>query len=202
MTRGETPSVLALSHGKGDPKRDHIIATFVDQNGHMREHLKLDNLSQDPNVQDLDDRETFIELLTRRRPQVIVIGGFSPRTRDLMKNVEAIAAEVSSRIDRDEVDEADDGYLSAADRTRRAAFHCIYVHDDVARIYQNSKRATMEFPELSTLGRYCVALARYAQNPLLEYVALGPDLTAISVHPAQKFVRLYTLPFVILFDCR
>jgi len=56
----------------------------------------------------------------------------------------------------------------------------IYVHDDVARIYQHSKRASDEFSALSPTAKYCVGLARYVQSPLNEFAALGPDVAAIS----------------------
>ena len=56
----------------------------------------------------------------------------------------------------------------------------IYVFDEVARIYQHSKRAGDEYSALSPTAKYCVGLARYTQSPLIEYAALGPDITAIS----------------------
>jgi transcription elongation factor SPT6 len=55
-----------------------------------------------------------------------------------------------------------------------------YVHDDVARMYQHSKRAEVEFSALSPTAKYCVGLARYIQSPLNEYAALGADITAIA----------------------
>jgi transcription elongation factor SPT6 len=190
METGETPSVLAITHGAGDPKRDHVYLTFLDDAGHLREQHKLDNLSPESERETGDGREVFIELLMRRRPQVIVVGGFSPATRGLMQQVTEITTEVSARIERDDDAEEQEDYTTADDRTRQAAFECIYVNDEVARIYQNSVRAGVEFPDMAPIVRYCVALARYAQNPLLEYAALGPDLASIVVHPSQKFVRL------------
>lgn len=56
----------------------------------------------------------------------------------------------------------------------------IYVFDEVARIYQHSKRAAEEFSALSPTAKYCIGLARYAQSPLNEYAALGSDITAIN----------------------
>ena len=56
----------------------------------------------------------------------------------------------------------------------------IYIWDEVARIYQHSKHAAEEFSVLSPIAKYCVRLACYAQNPLDEYAALSPDITAIS----------------------
>ena len=57
----------------------------------------------------------------------------------------------------------------------------IYVRDEVARIYQHSKRGEDEFAALPAIARYCVGLARYVQSPLNEYAALGSDIAAISL---------------------
>ena len=52
--------------------------------------------------------------------------------------------------------------------------------DEVARIFQHSKRPEEEFSALSTIARYCVGLVCYVQSPLNEYAALGSDVAAIS----------------------
>lgn len=64
----------------------------------------------------------------------------------------------------------------------------MYVNDEVARIYQHSKRAEDEYGRLPLTARYCVGLARYVQSPLIEYAALGRDLTAITFDDAQNLV--------------
>ncbi|KAL8281073.1 hypothetical protein RQP46_006431 [Phenoliferia psychrophenolica] len=204
MTKGDVPTVLAVSFGGGDPKRDSVIAVYLDQDGHFREHVKLDRLD-DPNVAfgggDPSAREAFKDLLERRRPQVIVIGGFNSNTKRLMNDVRSIASEVAQTIlerDDDDYDDSEDrnengDRLSHDERNQRrvarAQFEVVFVYDEVARIYQNSKRAVAEFPELSSLGKYCVALARYAQSPLNEYAALGSaDLASLTYDQNQKLL--------------
>ncbi|GAA5910006.1 hypothetical protein JCM5296_004378 [Sporobolomyces johnsonii] len=190
MEPGQTPSVLALSHGFGDPKRDSVVAVYLDSDGHFREHLVLDRL----NNMEESQHEAFAELLKRRRPQVVVVGGFSPNTRILMADFRQFAANVSREILEAAMyeDDKDEEQLSPDERRcrreARAAFESTYVNDEVARIYQNSQRANVEFSELSTVGKYCVGLARYAQSPLNEYAALGPDLAALTYDPNQKFL--------------
>lgn len=184
MERGDIPSVLALSHGNGDPKRDSVIAVFLDPEGHFREHLKIDNLFNPEEAQ----RVAFSELLRRRRPQITVVGGFSPNTKRLMTDFVAFAQGVSEAIVADGDDDTYDDRLTTEQKIQRARFDATYVYDDVARIYQNSGRASLEFPDLSKLGKYCVGLARYAQSPLNEYAALGSDLTALTYDVNQKFV--------------
>ncbi|KAJ6630875.1 transcription elongation factor SPT6 [Mycena sp. CBHHK59/15] len=73
----DRPSVLAISWGKGDPHVDAITCVYLDPRGRMREHTKLDNLV------DTEMRDEFIDLLRRRKPDVIGIGGFSMATTKL-----------------------------------------------------------------------------------------------------------------------
>ena len=68
----------------------------------------------------------------------------------------------------------------------------IWAPDQVARIFQHSRRAAEDFGSLPTIGRYCAGLARYIQSPLNEYAALGADITAISFQEDQQLVSLRT----------
>ncbi|BGP16764.1 hypothetical protein JCM10213_002156 [Rhodosporidiobolus nylandii] len=193
MEAGQTPSVLALSNGNGDPRRDSIIAVFLDSDGHFREHLTVDRLDGE---MDPAQRDALTELLKRRRPQVCVVGGFRPATVMLMEEFRRFAGGVSEQIleagDANDDDEDEDNSIpyeeKQARKRNRAAFESSFVYDDVARIYQNSARAAQEFTELSTLGKYCIGLARYIQSPLNEYAALGTDLGALTYDPNQKFL--------------
>lgn len=191
MGFGDTPSVLALSNGMGDPKRDDIVGVYLDSEGHFREHLKIPNLYEPSD----GDKEALTELLKRRRPQVVVVGGFSPNAEQLRKQFVEFAQSISAELVENRVDQADDDepQRSLEELQARALFETNFVHDDVARIYSNSQRAGLEFPDLGKVGKYCVGLARYAQSPLNEYAALGPDLTALSFEPNQKFVSCFEL---------
>ena len=84
MEKGQTPSVLAVSWGKGDPQVDAISLVFLDDGGRLREHSKLDNLSDDDNIKELRD------LLERRSPDVIVVGGFTVQTTKLVARLKEI----------------------------------------------------------------------------------------------------------------
>jgi len=169
MAVGDTASVLAISWGKGDPHKDATTIVFVDEQGRMREHTKLDNLA------DPESSDEFIDILRRRKPSVIVIGGFTVATARLSQMVKNI-------INPKPPQEGDQSRGNIETHTNREAFDIpvTYVHDDVARIYQHSKRAADEFSALSPTAKYCVGLARYIQSPLNEYAALGPDIAVIS----------------------
>lgn len=168
MVLGDTASVLAVSWGKGDPHKDATTVVFVDEQGRMREHTKLDNLF-DPEM-----RDEFIDIIRRRRPSVIVIGGFTVATTKLSQLVKNLI--------NPKPQEGDQSQGNTNTHTNRESFDIpvTYVHDDVARIYQHSKRAADEFSALSLTAKYCVGLARYLQSPLNEYAALGPDIAVIS----------------------
>ncbi|KAJ1309768.1 hypothetical protein OPQ81_006534 [Rhizoctonia solani] len=74
----DVPSVVAVSWGKGEPNKDPIHLIYLDEEGRFREHLRLDNLS------DSDNRQEFLDLLKRRKPDVVIVGGFTVATKHLM----------------------------------------------------------------------------------------------------------------------
>jgi transcription elongation factor SPT6 len=155
MQRGDTPSVLAMSWGKGDMQRDDIT---------------IDNLSNQENQDELR------ELLDRRRPDVITIGGFSMATTKLMQRVKEFIGGTAP----EQAPGTTGGWEQPQQHHHVYNIPVIYVQDEVARIYQHSKRADEEYGSLTPLAKYCVGLARYAQSPLNEYAAIGPDITAIT----------------------
>ncbi|KAF9564591.1 transcription elongation factor SPT6 [Agrocybe pediades] len=163
-------SVLAISWGKGDPHKDAITMVYVDEAGRMREHTKIDNLY------DQDNLDEFKDLIIRRRPDVAVVGGFSIATFRLMHRVKELLLSFNARDDSNWGQSSEEVLNIPA----------IYVYDDVARIYQHSKRAADEFSALSPTAKYCIGLARYVQSPLNEFAALGPDISAISFDESSQ----------------
>lgn len=166
MQAGEVASVLAISWGKGDPQRDAITLVFLDKAGRLRETTKIDNLV------DSDLRDEFIDILKRRNPDVIVVGGFHINTNKLTKVIRELLHPDTA---------------SGSSNQQSFDIPITYVHDEVARMYQHSKRSS-EFSALSPTAKYCVGLARYAQSPLNEYAALGSDITAIAIEDNQHLV--------------
>ncbi|KZT42027.1 transcription elongation factor Spt6 [Sistotremastrum suecicum HHB10207 ss-3] len=158
--------VIAVSWGKGDPLKDAITFVYMDENGHLREHLKVDNLT------DTENTDIFKDLVKRREPDVIVIGGLSINTTKLSKDIKSLLMTEQTRL-------AMNGTPFDAPGGRSVPVQ--YVYDEVARLYQNSARAAEEFSALSPVAKYCVGLARFTQNPLNEYAALGHDLVALTL---------------------
>jgi transcription elongation factor SPT6 len=188
--KGEIPAVLVVSWGKGDPQKDAIYTVFMDEAGHVREHTKFDNL-MDPEA-----RADFSELVRRRKPDVIAAGGFSVLTVKLWERVREVIGygEHQDSLGREEPNASSsaEGGAEVPAIDAKDLVPVIWVSDQVARIFQHSRRAAEEFGSLPTIGRYCAALARYIQSPLNEYAALGPDITAISFHEDQQLVRPQT----------
>lgn len=167
MQPGETPSVLAVSWGQGNPQKDAIAVVYMDEAGRLREHTKLDNLH------DSDNKDEFHDILRRRRPHVIVIGGQSIATTTLSKRVKELLHPTPPEL------ESTWDAPSTTPNQESFDIPVIYMYDEVARLYQHSKRAEEEFSALSPTAKYCVGLARYTQSPLNEYAALRGDIIAI-----------------------
>lgn len=189
------PNVLAVSHGMGDPRKDAVVAVFLDSRGRFREHATFDHLralirpdappeaetERERRKAEVEDpRGDFLKLVKSRQPDVIVVNGFSPRTALLTEQLREIARQAHEEIVQEEELEGR--------AIEQAQIDVISCYDDIARIYQHSQRGKEEYPGLSTLGRYCLALARYVQDPTQEFAALGEDITAINFDPHQRLL--------------
>lgn len=175
MVLGTIPRVLALSNGNGDPNRDAVCWAWVEEDGRVLEHGKFDNLSRDERA-----REAFVELVQRRKPDVLGIGGFSVETHKLITSLQSLVEEKGLRGAEYEDPETGD------DKSDPLPF--VVVNDEVARLYKDSPRAAVDHPTFTSLTRYCVALAKYLQNPMKEYAALGKDIVSLSFHPCQQLL--------------
>ena len=183
MMLGTVPRVLALSNGTGIFGRDPINWAWVEEDGRVLENGKFLNLT----VADLErgieeegaDVAAFVELVIRRRPDVIGVSGFSADTRKLYKQLEKI-------VEKKDLRGAD--YMSEDDQEVSDRLEVVIVNDEVARLYQTSNRANMEHPGFAPLTKYCVGLAKYLQNPMKEYASLGKDIASISFDPSQRYV--------------
>lgn len=166
---------MAISWGEGDPKRDVISVICLDSEGRLREQGNFDNLKEK------DKENEFIGIVKRRKIDVIVIGGFNANSHRLAELVKALVLDPDWKAEQQKAGKpgVEQGGFDARESLDKPVY-VKFVPDAVARIFQHSKRATEDFSTLSTTGRYCVGLARYAQSPLNEYAALGQDITAIT----------------------
>ena len=182
MVLGTIPRVLALSNGGGILGKDPICMVYLDDESRVLESGKFVDLAlgdSERGTEDGSDVWKLVELVKRRKPDVIGVSGFSAETRKLYKQIEEI---VESKDLRGVAYEDEDG------KERTDKLEVVVVNDEVARLYQTSDRANLDYPGLTILSRYCVALARYLQNPMKEYAALGKDIVSISFDPCQRYV--------------
>lgn len=175
MILGTIPRVLALSNGNGDPNRDAVCWAWVEEDGRVLEHGKFENLARDER-----SRGAFVELVQRRKPDVLGIGGFSVETHKLITSLTDLVKDKGLR--GAEFEDPDTG------EDRSEPLEVVVVNDEVARLYKDSPRAAVEHPTFAPLTRYCVALAKYLQNPMKEYAALGKDINSLSFHPCQQLL--------------
>ena len=182
MQLGTVPRVLALSNGTGVFGRDAVCWAWVEEDGRVLENGKFtDLILGDPErgTEDGADVKALVELVERRKPDVIGISGFSAETRKLYKQVDDIVERKALHC----ADFEDEDGNPMSDK-----LDVIIVNDEVARLYQSSDRANLEHPGFAPLTKYCVGLAKYVQNPMTEYASLGRDIVSISFDPNQRYV--------------
>ena len=195
MEQGETPAVLALTNGKGEI-RDAVMAVMLDDEGNVRTQTKFDN------IRDQGDRAAFLELIERRKPRVVVVGGMSVQTAKLRDDVAAALRDFAIR-NVGENPPFQEAYGSHEEFTAALAVFdqriapilipLVFVSDATARIYMMSEDSEKEHPALPLNGRYALALARYTQNPLNAYCKLGREIASVTFmeHHQKLVYRLY-----------
>lgn len=182
MKKGTIPRVLALSLGGGTSGRDAVNWAYVSDDGRVLENGKFTELAPgnlERGLPDGKDVANFVELVTRREPEVVGVSGWSPETRRLMANIEEIIKTHNLR---------GAPYPDENDRDRSDPLEVVVVNDEVARFYKSSRKAKEQHPGLPELTLYCVAIAKYMQDPLKEYAALGSDLVSINFVPTQNLL--------------
>lgn len=177
LVLGTMPRVLVLSNGMGDAMRDPVYWTWVEEDGRIVEHGKFVNLGRDEKA-----REELVNVVNHRRPDVIGISGFSAATSKLIRDVESIISE--RHLMGPEYEDPD----SHDKEYRTDPLEVVVVNDEVARLYKDSSRGVADHSGLHPIARYCYGLARYMQNPMKEYAALGKDVISLNFHPCQKLL--------------
>ncbi|KAF4550345.1 Transcription elongation factor spt6-like protein [Elsinoe fawcettii] len=181
MISGTIPRVLALSSGAG-ARGDAICWAYVDENGRALENGKFSELKMgnpEKYLPEGKDVAVFVDIVNRRKPDVISTSGWTVEARRLYKDLQDIVEQKDLRGTPFEDEDGND----TSDR-----LDVIITNDEVARLYHTSERAHSEFPLLPPLTRYCIALARYMQSPLKEYAALGRDIISITFSPHQGLI--------------
>lgn len=184
MQLGTSPRVLALSNGAGQ-KGDAICWAYVDEHSKALENGKFDDLrlgNAEKYIEDGKDVRGFVELIERRKPDVVAISGFSVETRRLYRDLQEIVErfELKGTPYEEEVD--------GSDKEMADELEVVIVNDEVARLYHTSDRSLVDHPGTPPLTRYAIALAHYMQDPILQYASLGKDIGSISFNPNQHLI--------------
>ncbi|KAL6450473.1 SPT6 Transcription elongation factor SPT6 [Candida maltosa Xu316] len=112
------------------------------------------------------------------KPDVIVVSGYNSNTKKLFDVVSAVVSENGIRGN------VVDSNLSS----EPGLVKVIWGPDETARLFQNSERAKLDIPDKATIYRYALGVARYVQDPLLEYISLGDDILSLTFHKHQKLI--------------
>ncbi|KAK6454325.1 SH2 domain-containing protein [Scheffersomyces xylosifermentans] len=179
--KGTKPNVLALTFGKGDFD-SAVVGVFLRETGKIDEYFKSDvnPTSNRENEEQFSGqlKEFFDKSLVYAKPDLIVVAGFNANSKRLFDCVKNFVESNNITANVDELQ----------DQSNPPLLNVIWGQDETARLYQNSERASQEFSDKPSLIKYCVGVARYVQNPLLEYVALKDDILSLNFHEHQKLI--------------
>ncbi|KAJ5910219.1 Transcription elongation factor Spt6 [Penicillium tannophilum] len=182
MILGTVPRVIALSTGTGVVGRDPIHWAYIEEDGRVLENGKFQDLSCGDSSRGFNDGAhvaAFMNLIKRRKPDVLGVSGMTPESRRLYKLLNELIEEKDIRTQT---------YTDDHDEEITDRLEVVIVNDEVARLYHNSPRARQDNPGFGPLTHYCVALGRYLQSPLKEYASLGRDIVSIQFKPGQQLV--------------
>lgn len=185
--KGMVSKVLALTNGDG--KRDSaVIAIAMDFDGTISHHIKFDESIREPEFE-----RKLVSLIGRFKPEVVAISGYNVNTSHLKKRVEEIVRTNDKKAIAEEEDEYSKKEENDQDEETEVNLPVIYVPNETARLFEYSDSANAEFSDKPVIAKFCIGIARYVQNPLLEYISLGDSITSIPIHKHQGLLPEHML---------
>lgn len=179
--KGTISNIISLSAGKCD-FNSAIVGVYLNDSGKVTDFFKSDyNPIFNPESENLffQQLKSFIEKVSNyRKPDVIVLSGYNPNSKKVYDLIKTFVESYNLKVNTDDIPDVKNCPL----------IDVLWGQDETARLYQNSDRAKHEFPEKPSLIKYCIGLARYFQNPLLEYISLGDDILSIKFSENQKLL--------------
>ncbi|KAL6947593.1 hypothetical protein ACO0RG_000168 [Hanseniaspora osmophila] len=162
--------VLAVTCGNGKFGTDAIIGVLVNRKSlYEKDHKFVNNPFDRLNSKQFDDE--FKNLCMDLQPDCIAINGPNVATQRFMKKLQDL-------IQYEKIENKHGNLLPV-----------VFVDDQVATLYQHSKKSEIEYPNKNHLVKYCIALGRYVHSPLLEYANLShEELCGLNIHPHQKLL--------------
>lgn len=180
--KGMSSRVLALTNGEGK-KDSAVIAIAMDFDGTIEEHIKFDE-----NIKDAEFERKLLVLIDRFKPEVIAVSGYNVNCTQLKKRVEEIVKNNNKTTFSEE-----DEYNKTDVSSNEVELPVIYVTNETARMFEYSDRANEEFSDKAVVAKFCIGIARYVQNPLLEYISLGDSITSIQINKHQNLLAEHKL---------
>lgn len=177
---GTIPETLTISCGEGNFATDAVVGVYTNTYGEVKDIFKFD---ENP-IKDPEFATSFVRKFNEIRPDVIGINGYNVNTKRLYDVIHDIIEKHDLRPETHS-----EGDYREFDDNKPPVVELVYVYDEIARKYQSSVRANDEFPQKPPLAKYCIALGRYLQSPLLEYVNLGKDVIGASFHKYQYLLN-------------
>lgn len=172
--KGTIPRVLAISSGQGN-RQDAVIASCMNPEGEVESSVKFDE-----DVKSNEFVAAFSRHVMQTKPDVIAISGYNVNAKLVLFDViDGIIKKSNLTVNTASDLEFD------TDNNEPPLLELLWVNNETPRLFENSARAKVEFPDRSQVARFTIAMARYVQQPLLEYIALKEELTSISIHKHQ-----------------
>src|SRR5438105_1311825 len=89
---GQVPTVMTISCGHGEHGKDAIVGIYMDELGRAFEQVKY------PDLRDEQSRNELVEVLRRRKPEVIGVAGFSVATHRLFNDLKKLIDDESITV--------------------------------------------------------------------------------------------------------
>lgn len=179
--KGTKANILALTFGKGEFD-SAVVGVLLKENGKIETYFKSENNPcrdrENEEKFSAQMKEFFSKNLEYHKPDVIAVLGFNANSKRLFDSIKNFVESNQITANVDDLPEVQNPPL----------LNVIWVQDETARLFQNSSRGEVEFSDKPSLIKYTIGLARYVQNPLLEYIAMGEDILSLNFHEHQSLI--------------
>ena len=149
---GKRGRVFALSCGGGELSTA-AFGVLLSDTGDVVDFIKLGQIhsrNRDVKQTEMSKLETFLRKITEKAdPPVFVVAGWSVEAKQLHDDVANLLEGIFYN-----------------------KYTLLWGRDNIARIYRNSKKSSEDFPNYPPLLKYCIALGRTLQEPLIQFATL------------------------------
>ncbi|XP_055861753.1 transcription elongation factor SPT6 [Biomphalaria glabrata] len=155
------------------------FGALIDGDASVMEYIRMENLTKRKNSwRELDkkgkakDLEKLKEFIAEKKPHVIAVTSESRQALMIIDDIKAILSELEMEH-------------------QMPAINVELVDNELAMIFENTKRAENEFREYPAPLRHAISIARRLQDPLLEFAQLcnpDEDILCLKYHPLQDTV--------------